>query len=103
MYCRMHIPSLNATTRCFVHCLPADLAYQNVHSAAQNNKSPSGEMPLHAPCKSVDGLYARTKLDTYKVQGGMLTALDDGVGAVTAALDTAALPYVIVMSADNGE
>jgi len=37
-----------------------------------------------------------------KVAGGMLTKLDDGVGAVQAALEAAAAPYILAFAADNG-
>ncbi len=57
---------------------------------------------MHAPCKDVDELYSRTKLDTFKVMGGMITELDYGVGNITRALEAAGRPYVLAMSSDNG-
>jgi hypothetical protein len=78
------------------------LAYQNVHCTAQSKATLSGAQPLHAPCTTVDTHYGKTALDTYKVMGSMITELDYGVGNVTAALDASGLPYVLVLSADNG-
>ena len=75
-------------------------AFQNVHCSAQDKSTPSGAMPLHAPCHEVDTIYATTTNDTYKVMGGMITYLDYGVGNLTAALEKAGRPYVIVMSAE---
>ena len=56
--------------------------------------SPLGPRGLHhpvfLPCnagKTVDELYARTAIDTFKVMGAMVTELDYGVGNVTAALE----------------
>ena len=40
--------------------------------------------------------------DTYKVAGAMLTKLDDGVGAVQAALEARAAPYILAFCSDNG-
>ena len=77
-------------------------AFQNVHSTAQNPTTPSGSHPLHAPCHEVDTHYGTTRNDTYKVMGGMLTYLDYGVGNLTAALEAAGRPYVLVLSSDNG-
>lgn len=83
------------------------LAYQNVHSTAQNKASLSGTHPLQSPCNEVDSLYGTTTLDTYKVMGGMITELDYGIGNVTAALNAAMHSgskeeWVMVMAADNG-
>ena len=63
------------------------LAYQNVHEACGThvNGDPAAKgQGLHAPCKLVDTFYARTPVDTYKVMGGMISTLDNGVGALTA-------------------
>ena len=86
--------------------------YHNVHGATNN------DAPLQAPSASV-AQYNRTVLDTYKVavstdklgqwewppdltrrrvpKGAMITKLDDGVGAVHAALGKAGmLPNAII-------
>ena len=60
---------------------------------------PSGT--LQAPLETVN-LYNRTKLDTFKVAGAMLTKLDDGVGAVQAALEARTTPYILAFCSDNG-
>ena len=78
------------------------LAFQNVHSTAQNAATISGRQPLHAPCSVVDELYGHTPGDTYKVMGGMLTMLDYGVGNVTEALEAAGRPWVMLFVSDNG-
>ena len=103
------------------------LAYHNVHGATNDNAA------QQAPQATVD-LYNTTKLDTYKVAGtlvpgscrcmwlhwhtsvctlwppsicfagAMITKLDDGVGAVRAALEKAGMlsNSVIAFCSDNG-
>lgn len=73
------------------------LAYHNVHGATNN------DAPQQAPSATVN-LYNRTILDTYKVAGAMITKLDEGVGKVWKALDSAGmLPNtVIAFCSDNG-
>jgi arylsulfatase A-like enzyme len=78
------------------------LAYQNVHTTAQNKETVSGAQPLHAPCKTVDELYADTASDTHKVMGAMVTELDYGIGNVTAALDASRRDWVMILVSDNG-
>ncbi len=78
------------------------LAYQNVHSTAQNPAILSGSHPIQAPCSVIDTYYEHVAADTYKAQGGALTTLDFGVGNVTAAMDALARPYLIAFVADNG-
>ena len=78
------------------------LAYQNVHTTAQNKATPSGAQPLHAPCKTVDELYTDTASDTFKVMGAMVTELDYGIGNVTAALEAAGRDWVMILVSDNG-
>jgi hypothetical protein len=60
-------------------------------------------MGLQAPCATVD-LYGTTLTDTDKLQGGMVTELDYGVGNVTAALERAGMwaNTVLVLVSDNG-
>jgi arylsulfatase A-like enzyme len=70
--------------------------YHNVHGAVNLPSS-----TLQAPLETVK-LYNRTQLDTYKVAGAMITKLDDGVGAVQAALEARAAPYILAFCADNG-
>lgn len=73
------------------------LAYHNVHGAVND------DAPQQAP-RAVVEMYNTTKLDTYKVQGAMVSKLDDGVGAVFAALDSSGLLQngVIAFCSDNG-
>jgi arylsulfatase B len=78
------------------------LAYQNVHSTAQNPAILSGSHPIQAPCSVIDTYCEHIAADTYKAQGGALTTLDFGVGNVTAAMDALARPYLITFVADNG-
>eukprot|EP01052_Picozoa_sp_SAG31_P016300 SAG31_NODE_1074_length_10052_cov_88.255400_6_plen_181_part_00 len=66
------------------------LAYHNVHSATND------DAPQQAPRATVE-LYNTTILDTYKVAGAMITKLDEGVGAVYAALrDSGLLPNTVI-------
>jgi arylsulfatase A-like enzyme len=93
-----HIGAAEAAKGLYVY-----LAYQNVHSTAQNAANGlCGTHSIQAPCSTIDAHYATTALDTYKAHGGALTALDYGVGNVTVALDAAARPYLIAFVADNG-
>ena len=75
------------------------LAYQNVHEGCAR----ADKLGMQAPLAAV-ALYNTTKLDTYKVMGGMITELDAGVGRVVAALQAAGLyeDTLIVGYSDNG-
>ena len=59
-------------------CLPGS----SPKSAAVESGKKHG---LQAPCATVD-LYSTTISDTVKLQGGMVTELDYGLGNVTSAL-----------------
>lgn len=74
------------------------LAFMNVHGAANEDV-----YTLQAPLATVKR-YNTTELDTYKVAGAMITELDDGVGQVRRALETAGLidNCVISFCSDNG-
>ena len=76
------------------------LAFQNVHEGCTPLKPKLG---CQAPLSYVQ-LYNRTQLDTYKVMGGMLSELDDGVADVLAALEQRAMleNTLIVFVSDNG-
>ena len=78
------------------------LAFQNTHCAAQDKVYLSGSHPLHAPCSTVDGHYAETQRDTWKVMGAMVTELDTGVGRVVAQLTAAKRPWLLCLNSDNG-
>lgn len=78
------------------------LAYQNVHTTAQDKDTVSGAQPLHAPCKTVDELYEDTADDTFKVMGAMVTELDYGVGNVTRALKAGRDDWLVIFVSDNG-
>jgi hypothetical protein len=75
------------------------LAYQNVHEGCAR----ADKLGMQAPLASV-ALYNHTKLDTYKVMGGMITELDTGVGRVVQALKAANLydDTLVVFYSDNG-
>lgn len=75
------------------------LAYQNVHEGCAR----ADKLGMQAPLASV-ALYNHTKLDTYKVMGGMITELDAGVGRVVEALKAANLydDALLVFFSDNG-
>lgn len=76
------------------------VAYHNVHDACTEDRFALG---LQAPLETVDQ-YARTRLDTWKVQGAMTTELDYGVGNITAALKSKGLweNTVFIFMSDNG-
>jgi len=61
------------------------LAYHNVHGAAY-----LPALSLQAPLPTVR-LHNRTRLDTYKVAGAIVTELDAGVAAIVEALEAAGL------------
>lgn len=75
------------------------LAFQNVHEGC----SRPDKLGVQAPLATVQ-LYAKTELDTYKIQGAMLTELDDGVQAVIQALQARSFweNTLLVFVADNG-
>ena len=73
-----------------------------VHTTAQNKETVSGAQPLHAPCSTVDDLYADTATDTFKVMGAMVTELDFGIGNVTAALNASGRDWAVILVSDNG-
>ena len=62
------------------------LAYHSVHGAVNEPN-----FTLQAPLATVHAHYNATAADTFKVAGAMVTALDDGVGRVVAALRDAKL------------
>ena len=75
------------------------LAWQNVHEGCAR----PDKLGMQAPLAAVS-LYNDTRLDTYKIMGGMLTELDSGVAAVVAALKAAGLydNTLIAFVSDNG-
>ena len=76
------------------------LAFQNVHEGCTPLTPKLG---MQAPLAYVER-YNTTVLDTYKVMGGMLTELDDGVAAVLAALSAKGMAdnTLVVFVSDNG-
>lgn len=78
------------------------LAHKNVHSTSQDLLDGKNDK-LQAPAETV-ALYNKTKLDTYKVMGAMLTELDKGVGRVVSVLKETGLydNSVVTFACDNG-
>ena len=62
------------------------LAFQDAHEGCAR----PDKLGVQAPLATVE-LYNTTELDTYKIQGAMLTELDYGVGEVVAALKAAGM------------
>eukprot|EP01047_Picozoa_sp_COSAG01_P055175 COSAG01_NODE_6114_length_3843_cov_2.175481_4_plen_144_part_00 len=58
-------------------------------------------LPVQGLCSVVDKFYGRTRPDTLKVQGAMLTTLDDGVGSVWTALSATHRPFLLFSVSDN--
>jgi len=76
------------------------LAYHNVHDSCYADRRSAG---LNAPLATVDR-YARTRRDTWKVQGAMTTELDYGVANVTSALRARGMwnRTLLMFWSDNG-
>ena len=80
------------------------LAFQNVHEGCNAAAPGSVKYGMQAPLAAIERFYNTTQLDTYKVMGGMLSELDDGVADVVDALTARGMldDTLVVFVSDNG-